>query len=91
MVVHSEFRDGNVPAGHEQRRVLEEALELLTPGVERVLLRSDAAGYQWELLRYCAEGRHERFGVIGFAVGVDVTAAFKAAVAEVEEGVARAP
>ena len=90
MVVHSEFRDGNVPAGHEQRRVLEEALELLTPGVERVLLRSDAAGYQWELLRYCAEGRHERFGVIGFAVGVDVTVAFKAAVAEVEEGEWRA-
>ena len=24
-VVHSEFRDGNVPAGHEQLRVLEEA------------------------------------------------------------------
>ena len=86
VVVHSEFRDGNVPAGHEQRRVLAEALEALPAGVERVLLRSDTAGYQWELLRYCAEGRNERFGVIGFAVGADVTAAFKAAVAEVEEG-----
>ncbi len=74
VVVHSEFRDGNVPAGHEQRRVLEEAIEALPPGVERALLR------------YCAEGRNERFGVIGFAVGVDVTAAFKAAVTEVEEG-----
>ena len=85
MVVHSEFRDGNVPAGHEQRRVLEEALGHLLAGVERVLLRSDTAGYQWELLRYCAEGRSERFGVVEFAVGVDVSPAFKAAVSEVDE------
>ena len=85
MVVHSEFRDGNVPAGHEQRRVLEEALGHLLAGVERVLLRSDTAGYQWELLSYCAEGRSERFGVVEFAVGVDVSPAFKAAVSEVDE------
>jgi hypothetical protein len=38
------------------------------------------------LLRYCAEGKNERFGVIEFAVGVDVTAEFKRAVAEVAEG-----
>jgi hypothetical protein len=84
-VVRSEFRDGNVPAGHEQRRVLEEALEELPAGVERVLMRSDTAGYEWELLRYCAEGKSQRFGVIEFAVGVDVTDAFKAAVHTVEE------
>ena len=83
LVLHSEFRDGNVPAGHEQERVLREALALVPPGVQRVRLRSDTAGYQHELLRYCAEGKHPRFWVIEFAVGVDVTAAFKAAVAEV--------
>ena len=27
LIVHSEFRDGNVPAGHQQLRVLVEALE----------------------------------------------------------------
>jgi len=27
VILHSEFRDGNVPAGHEQKRVLQEALE----------------------------------------------------------------
>jgi hypothetical protein len=85
LVVHSEFRDGNVPAGFEQRRVLEEALALLPDGVEKVLLRSDTAGYQEDLLRYCAEGKSERFGVIEFAVGVDVTPEFKRAVTEVEE------
>ena len=62
LIVHSEFRDGNVPAGHDQLRVLRESLQYLPAGVEQVLLRSDTAGYQWELLRYCAEGRDERFG-----------------------------
>lgn len=85
MVLHSEFRDGNVPAGHEQLRVLQEALECLPEGVEKVYLRSDTAGYQVELLRYCTEGVNERFGVIEYAVGVDVGDDFKKAVAEVEE------
>ena len=85
LIVHSEFRDGNVPAGHQQLRVLTEALEHLPAGVESVMLRSDTAGYQQELLRYCAEGRDERFGVIEFAVGVDVTAEFRCAVSEVAE------
>ncbi len=77
LVIHSEFRDGNVPAGHQQLRVLQEALELLPAGVEQVQLRSDTAGYQQELLKYCAEGKHPRFGVIEFGVGVDVTPEFK--------------
>ena len=84
-IVHSEFRDGNVPAGHQQLRVLTEALEHLPAGVNKVMLRPDTAGYQQELLRYCAEGRDDRFGVIGFAVGVDMTPAFKRAVSEVAE------
>ncbi len=67
LIVHSEFRDGNVPAGHQQLRVLTEALRHLPSGVDRVMLRSDTAGYQRELLLYCAEGRGERFGVIEFA------------------------
>ena len=85
LVVHSEFRDGNVPAGHQQLRVLRESLDQLPSGVERVLVRSDTAGYQQEFLRYCAEGKDQRFGVIEFAVGVDVTPEFKAAVAQTTE------
>jgi hypothetical protein len=85
LVLHSEFRDGNVPAGYEQLRVLKEALEFLPPGVQKVYLRSDTAGYQQELLKYCAEGKHERFGVIEFAIGVDVTPEFKRAAAQVTE------
>ena len=54
-------------------------------GVQKVYFKSDTAVHQKELLIYCAEGRNERFGVIEFAVGVDVTAEFKKAVAAVEE------
>ena len=85
VVLHTEFRDGNVPAGFEQLRLLKEALACLPEGVEKVQLRSDTAGYQHDLLKYCARGTNSRFGVIAFAIGCDVTPEFKKAVLEVEE------
>jgi len=85
MVAHSELRDGNVPAACQNLRVLTETLVILPGGVKKVYFRSDTAAYQHDLLSYCAEGQNERFGVIEFAVGADVTLEFKKAVAEVEE------
>ena len=79
-ILYSEFRDGNVPAGHEQLRVMQDCLRHLPASVKKVSLRSDTAGYQEELLLYCGEGKDPRFGVIGFAIGADVTEAFRAAV-----------
>jgi hypothetical protein len=79
-MLYSEFRDGNVPAGHEQLRVLKDCLRYLPMSVTKLLLRSDTAGYQEELLLYCGEGKDPRFGVIDFAIGADVTEAFRAAV-----------
>ena len=79
-MLYSEFRDGNVPAGHEQLRVLKTSLAHLPVSVTKVSLRSDTAGYQEELLLYCGEGKNPRFGVIDFAVGADVTQPFRAAV-----------
>ena len=73
MIVHTEFRDGNIPAGYEQLRVIKEALSILPEGVEKVRLCSDTAGYQHDLLKYCAGGKSERFGVIEFAICCDVT------------------
>jgi len=84
VVLHTEFRDGNVPAGYEQLRVLKEAVEMLPEGVGKVYLRSDTAGYEHELLRYCETGGNKRFGRIEFAIGVDVSKEFKRAVADVE-------
>ena len=54
LVVHSEY--GNVPAGHQQLRVLKEALGHLPVGVAKVMLRSDTAGYQRSC---CGMGRGE--------------------------------
>jgi hypothetical protein len=79
MALHTEFRDGNVPAGYEQLRVLKESLSLLPSGVEQVRLHSDTAGYQRSLLRYCEGGADRRFGRIEFAIGADVTPEFKKA------------
>ncbi|MBU0729869.1 MAG: IS1380 family transposase [Proteobacteria bacterium] len=85
VIVHTEFRDGNVPAGYEQLRVLKDALGCLPKGVEKVRLRSDTAGYQHDLLSYCEKAKNERFGRIEFAIGCNVTKEFKKAVAEIAE------
>ena len=82
LLVQSEFRDGNVPAGYEQLRVLRESLAALPQGVEEARMRSDTAGYQQDLLLYCGEGKDPRFGVIPFAVGADMTEALRGAVKE---------
>ena len=80
IIVHTEFRDGNVPAGYEQLRVFKEALNCLPDSVEEVKVRSDTAGYQHELLRYCEKGENKRFGRIEFAIGCNVSKSFKTAV-----------
>ncbi len=85
MVLHSEFRDGNVPAGHDLKRVFEESLLHLPQGINRVYLRSDSAGYKYELLDYCHEGSNPRFGRIEFCVSSMVSKEFKAAVSKISE------
>jgi hypothetical protein len=56
LVVHSEFRDGNVPAGHQVLRFLKETLAALPTGVKKVRVRMDSAGYQHDVLRFMATG-----------------------------------
>ena len=86
VVLHSEFRDGNVPAGYQQLRVLKDCLATAAAtGVTKVYLRSDSAGYQQDLLLYCGEGKDARFGVIEFAVSADVTEEFRKAVRAVAD------
>jgi hypothetical protein len=83
LLLHSEFRDGNVPAGFEQLRFLKEALSKLPQGIDKVCLRSDSAGYQEDLLQYCARGDNEGFGVIEFAIAAKVSQSFKVSAQEV--------
>ena len=68
VMVHTQFRDGNVPASFALRSVLEEAVSCLPKGSGKpVFLRSDSAGYDIELLKYCDDNS------IGFAVGCPVS------------------
>lgn len=85
MILHSEFRDGNVNAGFEQLRILKESIALLPSDVKEVYLRSDSAGYQEDLIRYCAEGSDPRFGVIEFVIAARVSAGIKKAAHELDE------
>jgi hypothetical protein len=80
MIIKSEYRDGNVPPSYRQFENLQASLELLPDSVKKVRLRSDTAGYQTEILKYCAEGKSERFGVIEFAISSPVTEELKRAV-----------
>jgi len=84
-MLHSEFRDGNVPAGFEQERVFREALDLLPAGVKKVFLRSDTAAYQHDLMSYCAQAKNERFGVIEFAIGAMMSQPFKHEIGQIEQ------
>ena len=52
-------------------------MALLPADVKHVQLRSDSAGYQEDLIRYCAEGSDPRFGVIPFAIAARVSAGIK--------------
>jgi hypothetical protein len=85
LMLHSEFRDGNVPAGFDNLRVLKDALALLPEGVKKVRFRADSASYQHGLLAYLEDGTDERFGRIEFAVSADVSPAFKAAASLAEQ------
>lgn len=67
LIVADEFRDGNVPAGSGNLRVVQKALEALPPGVERVQVRGDSALYEHDLLDWLA-GRD-----IGFAISADMS------------------
>lgn len=84
MAWFSEFRDGNCPAAWRNPEVFERSLALLPNAVKEVRLRTDTAGYDHRLLKYCADGHNKRFGVIDFAIGVDITPSFKRAVRRVE-------
>lgn len=74
-----------MPAGYQRLRVLIEPLGDVPDSTDKVLVSSETAGYQLELLRRCAAGKDEPLGVIELAVGVDVTPEFKRPAAKVAE------
>jgi hypothetical protein len=90
VIVHTEFRDGNVPAGYDQLRILRESLDVLPKEVKTVRLRSDTAGYQHKLMEFCVHQKkrdkpYRRFGPIEFSISCSVSKEFRQAVKEIPE------
>ena len=85
LAVVSEFRDGNVGAGAGMLRIVKESIAALPDGVERIRVRMDSAGYQHDVLRFCATGDEGRRDIISFTVSNDMTSEFRSAVMEVGE------
>ena len=85
LVLYTQFRDGNVPAGYGQLEALKEALSLLPYSVKKVLFRADSASYNHDLLTYMARGKDPRFGVIEFAVSADLSSSLRQSITQIPE------
>ncbi len=84
LVVGTRYEDGNVHPGWRQLEEFKQVLHTLPEQVKSVALRSDSAGYQSDLLTYCAEGKNSRFGFISAAISCPVGQ-------ELKEGTHRIP
>ena len=67
VIVHDEFRDGHVPAGCGNQRILERATAQLPPGVTQIRVRGDSALYETAVLRWCEDHRIE------YAISADLS------------------
>lgn len=72
LVLADEFRQGNVPASKDIKRLVDEAYEALPPGPWQVKVRSDSAAYEQDVLDHW----HDRGW--GFAVSADMTTHLRA-------------
>jgi len=68
LIVHDEFRDGNVPAGCGNMRILERAVAALPAGVTQRFVRGDSALYEQEGLAW----REAPERGIGYAISTDM-------------------
>ena len=71
LVLMDEFRDGNVPASKDIKRVVDEAYEMLPPGRWKMRVRSDSAAYQQDVLDHWHNRGWE------FAVSADMSPQLK--------------
>jgi hypothetical protein len=72
LVVHDQFRDGNVPAGMGNVSVVLPALAALPPDVTERFVRGDSALYDQRLMRELDRAN------VGFAISADMTQALRA-------------
>jgi hypothetical protein len=55
LIVHDEFRDGNVPAGCGNARILARAVIRLPPGITQIFVRGDSALSEQAVLAWCEQ------------------------------------
>jgi hypothetical protein len=79
VIVHDQFRDGHVPAGCGNVRVLEQAVGNLPQGITQLFLRADSALYETAVLRWC-EARQ-----IGYAISADMSTPLKTEILRLPE------
>ena len=80
VIVADEFRDGNVPAGSGNRRVVEKAIAALPGGIAKIYLRGDSALYEHELMGWLDEQ------AIGYAISADMSPQLSQCIAALPEG-----
>jgi len=79
VIVADEFRDGNVPAGSGNLRLVKRAVEALPKGVKAIRVRGDSALYETELLRWLEAQKIE------YAISADMSRELSAAVRALPE------
>ena len=79
LVLADEFRQGNVPASKDIKRLVDEAYEALPPGEWRVKVRSDSAAYEQEVLDHWDKRKWR------FAVSADMSEQLRAEIKKLPE------
>jgi hypothetical protein len=78
-ILHDQFRDGHVPAGCGNVRVLEQAVANLPQRVTQIRLRADSALYETAVLRWCEDHQVE------YAISADLSEQLKAEIRRLPE------
>jgi hypothetical protein len=81
VILHDQFRDGHVPAGCGNVRVLEQAVANLPQGITQIFLRADSALYETEVLRWCEDATRR----IAYAISADLSTQLKAEITRLPE------
>lgn len=79
VILTEEFRDGNVPAGSGNRRVIEKAIGMLPTGIDEIYLRADSAFYELELMNWMDQNG------VRYAISADMSQQLKARIVALPE------
>jgi hypothetical protein len=87
LIVADELRDGNVPAGKDNLRLIQRAFQSLPSWVSERRFRADTACYDEKVLKWLADEMRQGGprGKIWFAIGADMTVELQAKCKEVWE------